>query len=487
MAELRLSSERIPAERKKLRLWALIGVSVATVGPTMAMSGNTQGIVGSVGKGLPVVFIFGLIGVALIALAFVVLTRYTNHAGSAYGIVGKIIGPRAGFFSGFAMAGAYITLAICTCSIFAASTNSFLSQLQGTDNPHQLPWIVPVLAVVAGSALLAGRDIRFIATVLMWFQAIGVVAMIVLAVTIFAKGGAPSTGFDFTVFTFDAVTPSAALAGVVIAFLSWAGFEACVALGEEGDNPRRNIPVALVATVALLGLLYLTVVFAQVIGFGTDAEGLAALGASGNTLGELSRTYLGTLFSLVIVFTAAMSAFAANLACASAAGRLLFAFSRDGFGPKVLSRADSAGGPRNAVMAVIAICLVVNTVSWATKWPNMGTGNPAIDSYFFFATVGSVALIVCYLMVELAAIRLVVSRLRSRTSGPASGLVFCVALLTAGAIVIVVVLWQNMKSQPEILGSPAYLAIAWCAVGLAISMGAVKLSRRIGQTMTAER
>ena len=36
----------------------------------------------------------------------------------------------------------------------------------------------------------------------------------------------------------------------------------------------------------------------------------------------------------------------------------------------------------------------------AFGWPDMGTGNPAIDTYFLFAVAGSVCLMVCYLLVE---------------------------------------------------------------------------------------
>ena len=65
------------------------------------MSGNAQGLIDSVGKALPIVFVLGLIGVALIAYGFIRLTRFYNHAGSAYGLVGKTVGPRAGFLFRF--------------------------------------------------------------------------------------------------------------------------------------------------------------------------------------------------------------------------------------------------------------------------------------------------------------------------------------------------------------------------------------------------
>lgn len=472
--------------RSRLPLWGLVAIALATVGPTMAMSGNAQGLVGSVGKGVPLVLVLGLVGVSLVAFGFVTLTRHMNHAGSAYALVGKTVGPRAGFFSGFAMVGAYIMLTICIGGIFAAFVNSFLAQLQNdVTDPYQLPWIVPVLFLIAGAALLAARDIKRIAQVFVVIEGVGIAAMIILAAVIFAKGGAPTTGIDFSAFTFgDGVAPSAVLSGTVIAFFSWVGFEASAACGEESTNPRRNIPMAVAGTVVLLGVLYITVIFAQTVGFGTDEAGLAAMQSSGNTLGDLGDVYIGTGFSLLIVFTAVMSAFAAKLACASAASRLMFAFGRDGIGPRSLSSLDGTSGtPRRALLLVLAVSLVVNVASWATGWPNMGTGTESIDTYVFFAIAATVALIVCYLMIEVAGIKFVLSASGARESRRP---IVSVILLALGAALILAVLRENFKGQFDPLSSPAYWGLAWCGIGFAFALGLRKLTRRIGESLTAE-
>nr|MDT0526269.1 amino acid permease [Streptomyces sp. DSM 41633] len=141
-----------------------------------------------------------------------------------------------------------------TLALTAAFTNAFIAQLQpGNDNPYQVPWLVIVVIGAVISFALAGRDIRVLAKILLGIEGIGIVAMIVLVIAIFAQGGAPTTGFDFSVFSFSGsgVSPSAVLSGVVAAFLSWAGFEACASMGEETDNPGRNIPRALGGTLIL--------------------------------------------------------------------------------------------------------------------------------------------------------------------------------------------------------------------------------------------
>ena len=76
---------------------------------------------------------------------------------------------------------------------------------------------------------------------------------------------------------------------MVAAFLSWAGFEACASMGEETDNPGRNIPRALAGTLILTGVLFVVVMFAQVVGFGTDQAGLDAFQEFGKHVGRLGQ------------------------------------------------------------------------------------------------------------------------------------------------------------------------------------------------------
>lgn len=107
------SQDRAHVSRQRaLPLWAAIALSLALIGPTLAMSGNGQFLAGSVGKGIPLVFVIGLVAVGLVGCGFVRLTRHLNHAGSGCGLVGGPRGARAGFFAGWAMLRAQVGQAI---------------------------------------------------------------------------------------------------------------------------------------------------------------------------------------------------------------------------------------------------------------------------------------------------------------------------------------------------------------------------------------
>ena len=90
----------------------------------------------------------------------------------------------------------------------------------------------------------------------------------------------------------------------------------------------------------------------------------------------------------------------------------------------------------------------------------MGTGNDAIDTYFLFAVAGSVCLMVCYLLVELAAAWFVGAPKFVRVHG-GKGKVLGLVLPLLGAVVIVVVLWFNVKDAETWSAAPL-LGLYWC-------------------------
>jgi amino acid transporter len=167
-----------------------------------------------------------------------------------------------------------------------------------------------------------------------------------------------------------------------------------------------------------------------------------------------------------------MSAFASHLSSAATASRMIYALARDGFGPKSLARLDPRhGSPRSALWVVLAVTAVVDVLSWAT-------GDAALDSYFYFAIIGTVCLMFTYLMVEVGVIRFIAT---GRVAIPRYEIV--VPLLGIG--VIAAAFYFNVQGQHSLLASP-YVAFAWCAAGLIIVLAAPGLARRIGTTLTAE-
>jgi amino acid transporter len=458
---------------RNLKLWGAIGLSLGIVGPSLAMAGNGQGTANAVGKAVPIIFVLGAIGIFLIAHGFIRLTQRFNQAGSAYALVGMTIGPRAGFFSGFGVMITYVFFAIGNLGACGSFVNAFIANAQSNPaHPFQVPWIITALVVLALAAFMSTREFRNVVRILLAIELIGVAFMTILVIVIFAKGGAAhGGGFNLSTFSPKGHSVTTIMGAVVAGFLSWAGFEGCAALGEETDNPRRNIPRALLGTVALTSVLFIVVMFAQTIGFGTNPAGLHAFIATGNSLATLGQTYVGLWFGLILSFTAVMSSFACHLGSSQTAGRLLWAFSRDGLGPKSWSKLDERNQPRNALYAVFGVILTVGVISYVTKHPVVGTGNAALDSYFYFATVGAICLMVSYLMVEIGTI---VHLVRDRRE-----IIGEIIFPILGSIMILAVFYFNVKGQTNWLAQP-FLGGAVMLIALIVTLSFPGIANKVG-------
>jgi amino acid transporter len=204
--------------KRKLRLWEALALSLGLMGPTLAMAGNGQGIIGTVGKAVPLVFLLGFIGVALVAYGFIRLTQRYNHAGSAYALVGATLGPRAGFVAGFALFGTYLFFTICTAAVFGAFLNALLASLTGEGT--SLGYGIAAVLCLLVTGYMNTRDTTTVSRSLLAIEGVGIAAMLVLVIAVFGQGGAASTGVDLSTFTPDGIGLGAVLAAVVAAFLS---------------------------------------------------------------------------------------------------------------------------------------------------------------------------------------------------------------------------------------------------------------------------
>ena len=240
----------------------------------------------------------------LIAWTFVRLTQRFDHAGSVYGFVGATLGPHAGVISGWALMGTYTFYGVVTSTAAGIFGAEFLDALGiWTNQPGWAPFVVGAIAL-AGVWALAASNIRGGTRVLLVIEGTTVALILIVSVIILFKlatGTAPNGNtVDFSVFTVPAGTGlSAVFLGVVFGFLSFAGFEAAATLGEEAQEPRRDIPRAILGVAIFGGLYFIFVTAVEVMGFGTDAKGVKEFIASGSLLGDLgSRSSPGGSGSL---------------------------------------------------------------------------------------------------------------------------------------------------------------------------------------------
>jgi amino acid transporter len=459
--------------RRELRFWEAIAISVGIMAPTAAMALNGVAPAGLVGRAVPLAFLFAAIAIALISYSFIRLTSYFNHAGSTYGLAGVTLGPRAGFFAGWALLATYSCFIAANIAEVGLFGGAFFDSTGIWNNPE---WVVISLVAAGLAWLLAYGDVKMATRALLSFEGISVTLIIVLIVIIFWKviGGTAPSGQSFSLKPFvpaSGITVGAVAFASVFGLLSFGGFEGAAALGEETNNPRRNIPMAIGWAVAFCGIFYVIVMLAQSLGFGINAAGIKAFSTSSAPLGDLSKSYVGTGMEDAINFGATLSAFASLLGCAAGASRILFALGRDGFITRRLGDASArTGSPANALLVVMLFGL-----GMATALRINGTN--VVNAFFYPGTAGVLAMLIAYFVIQIGAFKFL--HLGNREPH------WRAIIIVLAAAAIVYTFYKQVWPKPAYPYDVFPLLIAgWALIGIAVTLFFPGLTRRIGKGLS---
>ncbi|MFL5200237.1 MAG: APC family permease [Microvirga sp.] len=463
-----MSAPQIPGLRRELRFWETIALSIGIMAPTAAMALNGVGVAANVGRAVPLLFIVATIGVFLVSYGFVRLSAHYAHAGSVYAFSGATLGPQAGFFAGWALLGTYLAFTAASASEIGLFFGAFLD---GTGIWHDPEWVAIALVAAVLIGLLAYGDIKVTTRALLSMEAVSVTLIVILIVVIFAKliGGSPPGHGDISSDAFslpEGVGTGAFGLGVVLAFLSFAGFEGAAALGEETDNPRREIPRAIRNAVLAAGIFYIICMLAQTWGFGTDAAGVAAFASSGSPLGDLGSSYIGSWMGDAINLGAAVSAFASSLGTATGASRILYAMGRDGFGTSRLGTSSQRTGAPAAALLVVMTIAIAAIIGMRLNDTNV------VNAFFYPGTIGVLSLLVAYIVTNIGAVKLFAF---DRQEKP-----WEMGISVLGIAFLLYVLWRNVSDQVYPYNHFWQVVGVWLLVGLGIVLLVPGLARRIG-------
>ena len=197
--------------------------------------------------------------------------------------------------------------------------------------------------------------------VLVWWK-LGMIALVIVAfmVTAFHAGNFSDHGFKpngvHGIFT------AVATSGIVFSYL---GFRQGIELAGETDNPRRNVPLAVVGSVLITGVLYILL---QVAFIGAldpsilDKSGGWANLSFENDFGPLAA--VATLLSLgwlavLLYIDAIVSPGDTGLIYTTISARISYAAAKNGNAPESLARTTDRGVPLVSLVVAFVIGLIV--------------------------------------------------------------------------------------------------------------------------------
>jgi amino acid transporter len=321
-----------------------------------------------------------------------------------------------------------------------------------------------ILFFFIGMALLLVLSIIRIKVTTRTQLVVGIVTVaLIVIVDLFttAKGGAH--GQALSAFSFGHTVSggfNGVFYGIIFGVTSYIGFETAADFGEETANPRRNIPIAIIAATLFIVVFYLWTTYSMAIGFGVNNG--ATWGADPVGLQTIANTYVAHWVGTLVEIGGMCAAFIVCVACVTAGTRTLFAMGREGVLPKFFAHTH----PRfkTPVNATITVAVIATVMALIMGYPLAdSTFGAPFSNYYFWATAGTLLIIVVYIMLCLGGIMFFYRTRDSRRWNP----LVHVGVPVIGAIVFGAALYGSVHpTPPGILKWTPYLAIVWVLLGI---------------------
>jgi len=402
---------------------------LSNMAPAMSLFFSVNVIAGTIGASLPFVFILATLGILATANTLSQFTRLYPSAGSFVTFITRAFNPAVGAVGGTFLICGYTMAAGAVYAVIGGWTADVLHR----DLAITIAWqpLMVIGMVIMAILLVVGVEVSTRAALVLFLFETAVLLLLGIVIVVRQAGhlsGAP----------FAPPSGSSGLTGIATAFalaiFAFVGWEASAPLAEETDNPRRNVPIALITGVVILAAVYIFVTYTTVIGFGVNH--VDKLAADQTAFSTLAATYLGPLRGLIDI-AGITSILASTLALSNTQGRIFFHGGRARIFPSVLGRVNARyHTPAIAIVTymIIGTIIVFAAQAWlgAAKLPN-----DAFSIFGDLATFGTLPLILIYGLTNIA---LIAHTARHGTRGvnPVTHYV----LPAIGAILLLVPVWN---------------------------------------------
>jgi amino acid transporter len=456
MADITATTERGPSALKRdaLGLQNAIVISVAVMSPAASIFFNTIAQAPDAGAAIPFCYLVGFMVALIIANQYSEFSRELPSSGSAYTFVSEGLGAGWGFLTGWIGLIAIALGVPYSFILMSANLAALVNRWLGIQVSWSVYYVLAIGLVFAICYIGIRESLRVDLTLLVF--EIGV--CVVLAALVLFKVGAQG-GLTLAPFSPTSAPPGGDLSiGIVLAILSFIGFETAAALGHETRNPRRNIPRAIYGSMIVVGVFYVLMAYIATIGYGPAniATGFARDAAP---FDRIAHVFSGDTLALLVDIAGLLSFFSAALAIVNGGARILFTLGRDGLMPPPINWAHpTRGTPAGAVAVLCGLGLVSGLA--------LGFVMSPIDAFGFLATLDALFVLLIYVLVSVACILFFVRKRRERLSVVRHIIVPALGALVAGAISALALLQPGTGPAAYV---PAVVGV-WLAVGALVTL-----------------
>jgi amino acid transporter len=238
------------------------------------------------------------------------------------------------------------------------------------------------------------------------------------------------------------VSPLGLVAGAMLIFLNYEGFELIANASRDVADPKRSLPVAYIGGVLVVIAIYVLIAMVVVghLGFAEVAK------ASDHVLSVAAEDIMGRTGYIAIVVAALTATSSAINATFYGTGRLAYIIARSGELPRELERTMRGQHLEGTLITAVLALVIANFVPLEA-----------------IATMGSAGFLLLFLAVNIASVRL------ARDTGARAWLSGLAALSTAIALIVLCV---------EVDENPATRRHLWILLGMILASFGIELAYR---------
>jgi len=434
--------------RNALSLSQTVASTLASIAPAMSFFFGFAVIVQGAGIAAPLTILTAMVAILFLTNTIAQFSRFTPSTGSFVTFTGKAFGLTVGAAVSVFITFGYIVAASTVVSVAGVWISETLKVFLGLS----INWAILTVLISIATGWLVMRGVALSTLwsgIFFYFEA----GLLVLGGVIMLI--AHPTFLTLAPFKFSNLTGGLAGLGVgfPLAVYLFIGWENSATLAEETENPRRNIPRALITGTLAIGIFYIFLAYTTVVGFKMDAH---ALGVSRLPFIDGLRASAPGL--LILAYIAGVTSILGSLiGLVNSQARILFNSGREGLMPAFLGKIHPQHQTPHSAMWVFLIIAVALILGFGLL------GGVAPMDYFGFAgTLGTIAIIFAYILTNLALPVYVIRYHRNELD-----IIRHILLPVAGTLVMLFPLWgliQPGQAWP-------FNVFPWIALGaLALSV-----------------
>lgn len=379
---------------------AAVTIGLAATAPAYSLTGALGYGAAESGYQLPIVFILSVIPMFFVALSYKHLTTSAPDSGTVFTWGTKAIGPRCGWFGGWALLLASILAGVAATQIIVNATAIILNL---STTPLWLHLSVAILFIFSTTYLtaLGAEESSRTTMILTVTQYGGLLALATILLMRVLQGDAVSTAQPFSLEwlnPFAIASFEAFLNGFLVALFIFWGFDASLAMSEETDgSPEQAGRSGLFAMIITL-ITYVMFSTAALAYAGIDAHDESSLTFKNNVdsiITVLATDMIGSRGAFVAAVIIAISAFSATMSTIMPAARAALAMATYRAIPSKFSSVSAATKtPKFATWTIglmtLVIYLTLTAVSESIVKDTIHSVSIAVCTYYTIAALSCV-------------------------------------------------------------------------------------------------